>query len=251
MDAIWQRKHSKLVWRRLKYNFAWLQGKNKKMFTFIPLTVNWNINTLNHSYCFWAYITYSVLFFFAGLARFFHNGEELRKDSISLSIYKILKILSWFESQKQLNFYASSLLFVYEGSFHKTNTKYRSKALTGPKHRQAKQENKSTAYSTSLKLKSSCGQDCSSFIDVIYPKKANGFEPYSLHHQAKEMAADMEPQTNTSAEGKSSDREKEENVEVRMIDFAHVFPSDRSDDGYIYGLRSLLFFLEQILQDWC
>lgn len=189
------------------------------------------------------------MFFFAGLARFFHNGEELRKDTISLSIYKIHKILSWFENQKQLHFYASSLLFVYEGSFHKTNTKYRSKTLTGPKHRQAKQENKSTAYPTSLKLKSPCGQDCSSILDVIHQKKANGFGPYSLHHQAKEMAADMEAQTNTAAEGKSSDREKEEKVSVRMIDFAHVFPSDSSDDGYMYGLRSLLFFLEQILQD--
>ena len=38
-------------------------------------------------------------------------------------------------------------------------------------------------------------------------------------------------------------------VEVRMIDFAHVFPSQRLDRGYIYGLKHLLTVLEQILCD--
>lgn len=36
-------------------------------------------------------------------------------------------------------------------------------------------------------------------------------------------------------------------VEVRMIDFAHVFPSEGHDHGYIYGLKHLLTVLEQIL----
>ncbi|KAG8008886.1 Inositol polyphosphate multikinase, partial [Nibea albiflora] len=36
-------------------------------------------------------------------------------------------------------------------------------------------------------------------------------------------------------------------VEVRMIDFAHVFPSESHDHGYIYGLKHLLTVLEQIL----
>lgn len=40
----------------------------------------------------------------------------MRKDAIAASIQKVEKILKWFEGQKQLNFYASSLLFVYEGS---------------------------------------------------------------------------------------------------------------------------------------
>ncbi|CAB1317603.1 unnamed protein product [Coregonus sp. 'balchen'] len=36
-------------------------------------------------------------------------------------------------------------------------------------------------------------------------------------------------------------------VEVRMIDFAHVFPSESQDQGYIYGLKHLLEVLQQIL----
>lgn len=200
------------------------------------------------SYCFCADIKYSVLhlLFFAGLARFFHNGEDLRKDAISLSIHKIRNILHWFEGQKQLHFYASSLLFVYEGSLPIANAKNRSEALTGQKHRQAEPENKSNAHLTSSKMKSSCGQvNSSSILEAIhYMRNVNGFGSHSPHH-----LADMEAKTNTVVEGKSSDGGKEENVEVRMIDFAHVFPSDSSDDGYIYGLRSLLFVLEQLLQD--
>ncbi len=39
-------------------------------------------------------------------------------------------------------------------------------------------------------------------------------------------------------------------VEVKMIDFAHVFPSDVPDQGYIYGLKNLLKVLHQILEEW-
>uniref|UniRef100_A0A4W6EK79 Kinase n=1 Tax=Lates calcarifer TaxID=8187 RepID=A0A4W6EK79_LATCA len=50
-----------------------------------------------------------------GLAKFFNNGVCLRKDAVSASIHRVQQILRWFESQHQLAFYASSLLFVYEG----------------------------------------------------------------------------------------------------------------------------------------
>lgn len=188
---------------------------------------------------------------FAGLATFFHNGEELRKDAISLSIHKICNILRWFEAQKQLHFYASSLLFVYEGSLQTANTKNRSDALTGQILSQTELENKSNGHLTSSNMNSSSGQvNCSNIYKAIHcVRKVNGFGSHSLHHLAKGMMADMKAQTNNVVEGKSSNGEKEENVEVRMIDFAHVFPSDSSDDGYMYGLRSLLFVLEQILQD--
>lgn len=163
---------------------------------------------------------------------------ELRKDAISRSIHKIRNILHWFEGQKQLHFYASSLLFVYEGSCHIANTKNEIEAPTGQKYRQAEPQNISYANLTSSKLKSFCGQvNCSSSSSILFEaihtvRKVNGFGSHSPHHQDMGITADME-----------------ENVEVRMIDFAHVFPSESSDDGYMYGLRSLLFVLEQILQD--
>ncbi|EHB09390.1 Inositol polyphosphate multikinase [Heterocephalus glaber] len=64
-----------------------------------------------------------------GVSKFFHNGFGLRKDAIAASIQKIEKILQWFESQKQFNFYASSLLFVYEGSSQPTTTNPNDKTL--------------------------------------------------------------------------------------------------------------------------
>ncbi|TRY55869.1 hypothetical protein DNTS_029120 [Danionella cerebrum] len=114
----------------------------------------------------------------SGLMQFFHNGQDLRRRTISLIIEKIQNILHWFLSQSQLHFYASSLLLVYEGAYT-------------PDHHERS-------------LNSTCG---------------------------------------------STGEMEEEAVEVKMIDFAHVFPSDCADEGYIYGLRSLLDTLEQILMD--
>jgi 1D-myo-inositol-tetrakisphosphate 5-kinase/inositol-polyphosphate multikinase len=38
-------------------------------------------------------------------------------------------------------------------------------------------------------------------------------------------------------------------VEVRMIDFAHVFPSNTIDEGYVYGLKHLVSVLRSILDN--
>ncbi|KAK1330178.1 hypothetical protein QTO34_010364 [Cnephaeus nilssonii] len=59
-----------------------------------------------------------------GVSRvFFHHGFCLRKDAVAASIGKMERILQWFERQKQLNFYAGSLLLAYEGSPHPATTK--------------------------------------------------------------------------------------------------------------------------------
>lgn len=208
------------------------------LLTYTPLTVNANINI---TFIQFLHQNLKCFFSFTGLAIFFHNGEKLRKDAISLSIHKIRNILHWFEGQKQLHFYASSLLFVYEGFHHIANT--------GLKYRQADLGNKSNAYLSSLKLKSSCGQvNCSSIFEPIPNVKKENSSHY-LHHHSVEMVTNIEAKANSVVKGKSSNRKKEKDVEVRMIDFAHVFSTDSSDDGYMYGLRSLLFVLDQILQD--
>ncbi|XP_019636006.1 PREDICTED: inositol polyphosphate multikinase-like [Branchiostoma belcheri] len=35
-------------------------------------------------------------------------------------------------------------------------------------------------------------------------------------------------------------------IDVRMIDFAHVFPSDHIDENYLYGIKNLISYLEKI-----
>eukprot|EP00058_Branchiostoma_floridae_P011280 XP_002596768.1 hypothetical protein BRAFLDRAFT_120494 [Branchiostoma floridae] len=35
-------------------------------------------------------------------------------------------------------------------------------------------------------------------------------------------------------------------IDVRMIDFAHVYPSDHIDENYLYGIKNLISYLEKI-----
>lgn len=151
------------------------------------------------------------VFAFTGLTRFFHNGENIRKDAIYLIISKIQSILRWFESQTRLHFYASSLLLIYEGSPHGFN---------GTKH---------------MRVKSQCNHGSS----------------YRTHSQPywTDLPHDIQSERNING-GSVKEDSLEEQVDVKMIDFAHVFPSDGPDESYMYGLRNLLGNLEHILKDW-
>ncbi|KAL6487245.1 hypothetical protein MHYP_G00038710 [Metynnis hypsauchen] len=209
-----------------------------------------------------------------GLAQFFHNGVELRKDAVSLSICKVRDILRWFEGQKQLHFYASSLLFVYEGSPHLANRiKWREDAQTGQENKQGEPECNNNIHLANCKLwghrcslasqRSACSWlNCSDLPqDIHHVRHKNGIWPHSLHYHLEQANGnrvsseeDMRVVDDKSTGfGKARLRdgigEKKEDVDVRMIDFAHVFPSDSPDEDYIYGLRNLLSVLEQILKN--
>nr|XP_046232116.1 inositol polyphosphate multikinase [Scatophagus argus]XP_046232117.1 inositol polyphosphate multikinase [Scatophagus argus]XP_046232118.1 inositol polyphosphate multikinase [Scatophagus argus] len=267
-----------------------------------------------------------------GLAKFFHNGVSLRKDAVSASICRVQRILRWFESQHQLTFYASSLLFVYEGlpsssslpclSSHFSTPSISQKAgktamlsLGGDsnwggeeKRLEGVGEDEEVAeYNNNNNIQVTVPWDYS--LATIYTNHTKA----GHHHYAKgnlhgnsgdsgpvEMIVSSVSGDNISAlcvednstwkrtgeshqlpngngnksqlEGKDEDGEREESgrrreneklkeqggdtaelgggdteVEVRMIDFAHVFPSESHDHGYIYGLKHLLMVLEQIL----
>jgi len=49
------------------------------------------------------------------LAVFFNNGEKVRKHVVEAFLAKVKEVQQWMESQKDLRFYSSSLLFLYEG----------------------------------------------------------------------------------------------------------------------------------------
>lgn len=76
------------------------------------------------------------------------------------------------------------------------------------------------------------------------------------HHQGKQDNSRWQPNGNCNpvqleAKGQEKPGEADQllaDVEVRMIDFAHVFPSEVQDHGYIYGLRNLLKVLKEILE---
>ncbi|XP_061912399.1 inositol polyphosphate multikinase [Entelurus aequoreus] len=257
-----------------------------------------------------------------GLAKFFHNGVCLRKDAVAASIRRVKTILGWFESQRQLAFYASSLLFVYEGlpsSF--TSSAFSSLFSTptispiagsrcwygeeeGRLEIGGKKEDMAEYNNNNFQVAVPC--DCS--LDSVYTNHRKG----GLHICAKskihgnsgdactlgtttcqpisgEKLPEGREQDNSTwlsqqppngngnksqLEGKAEDKEREKSsrreedivrgqggddaaelsrrdadVEVKMIDFAHVFPSESHDHGYIYGLKRLLTVLEQILCD--
>lgn len=254
-----------------------------------------------------------------GLAKFFHNGVTLRRDAVSASICRVQQILRWFESQQQLTFYASSLLFVYEGlpsfsssspfsslvnihSFSPTEGKTAAVSEVRDGSRDAegriiqeKQEENMEECNNNSSNQRSAPWDYS--LGRIYKHHLKGDLhrcPKTNVHGPSGDAVDVTV-TSVSAdnnlvscnEGKACKRKGESQsppnvnrnisqverkpgregeearlrrrggeptqgqraqpeVEVRMIDFAHVFQSDSPDHGYIYGLKHLLSVLEQI-----
>uniref|UniRef100_A0A672YC89 Kinase n=1 Tax=Sphaeramia orbicularis TaxID=375764 RepID=A0A672YC89_9TELE len=194
-----------------------------------------------------------------GLAKFFHNGASLRKDAVLASIWRVQRILRWFESQRQLTFFASSLLFVYEGL--PSSSARPLSSPVGTSSLKAGQEEELTEYNNNNNIQVAMAWDYS--LDAMYTNHRKG-----SHHQCakgrlhdnsswKRTGESLQQQKAPNANGNKlqAEREEEESqeireeVEVRMIDFAHVFPSDSHDQGYIYGLKHLLTVLEQILCD--
>ncbi|KAK2815435.1 hypothetical protein Q5P01_025902 [Channa striata] len=258
-----------------------------------------------------------------GLAKFFHNGVTLRKDAVSASICKVQRILQWFESQRQLAFYASSLLFVYEGLPSSSPSSSLSSLIGTPSvsptvvksamlsavvdsaqdgEKQVKQEGSGqeegvgeynnnniqvsvpldysmdtiyanhrkgghhhcakgqlfgnggaggavqTTGSSIFRENSALCDDSSAWKRTGDLQQPNGngnksqLEVLDAEREHRRRAEEMGGRGGGALEGSAGDAE----VEVRMIDFAHVFPSDSHDHGYIYGLKHLLTVLEQI-----
>uniref|UniRef100_A0A8D0A7Z4 Kinase n=1 Tax=Sander lucioperca TaxID=283035 RepID=A0A8D0A7Z4_SANLU len=186
-----------------------------------------------------------------GLAKFFHNGVSLRKDAVSASIRRVQCILRWFESQQQLAFYASSLLFVYEGlPSSSSSSSLSGRCGEGKVRQEGARPGEEVAEYNNNNIQVPVPWDYS--LSTIYTNHRKGG-----HHLWKdedgeregrgrrEAEEELKGRGGNATEGGGGDTE----VEVRMIDFAHVFPSESHDHGYIYGLKNLLTVLEQILCD--
>ncbi|CAI5774645.1 inositol polyphosphate multikinase [Podarcis lilfordi] len=204
-----------------------------------------------------------------GVAQFFHNGFCLRKDAVAASIQKIKEILQWFEKQKQLNFYASSLLFVYDGLYPMTTTWLNDGSLV-EKGRVSKGQVPSGGtleYNNNIRVISSTENG------KVETSVGKGFSKmYALHkrHQSQiSLKVETVEQDNIWKSSACLSQEhlngnvipqlekvfchmpttlpESMEVEVRMIDFAHVFPSNTHDEGYIHGLKNLITVLQNIL----
>ncbi|CAH2322208.1 inositol polyphosphate multikinase, partial [Pelobates cultripes] len=210
-----------------------------------------------------------------GVSKFFYNGTSLRKDVVANCIQQVQSILAWFENQESLNFYASSLLFVYEGLPSQITKRLIDGSMVDKRVVQR-------GILTDGEL-----AECNNNIHVLSATE-NGKPEDSLEKNLsrrygnQKKACSKRHHSQVSREVESSDRDntrksrnnisqehvngnlipKLENVfchvpadlnpcsqvDVRMIDFAHVFPSNGKDIGYIYGLKNLIAVLQNILK---
>lgn len=216
------------------------------------------------------------VYFFAGISKFFHSGYCLRKDVIAASIQKVEKILEWFEGQKQLNFYASSLLFVYEGSCQPPTMRLGDVTLAekGGVPKGLLSGGDVLEYNNNIhvinstengKIEASVGKGLSKFYALhkkAYSKrhhsqlslKVENLEQDNVWKSStcitqEHLNGNVIPQLEKVFCHMPADIKESTNVEVRMIDFAHVFPSNTKDEGYIYGLKNLITVLQNILDN--
>ncbi|KAJ8264398.1 hypothetical protein GJAV_G00148730 [Gymnothorax javanicus] len=197
-----------------------------------------------------------------GLSKFFYNGNGLRKDAVSGGIQKVEKILQWFEGQRQLHFYASSLLFVYEGAPQEGSPKMaatcHSEEALNPKARRPNEG--VTEFNNNIHLPSPGENGLLSDAYALHRRGCGqGHRDDARNAQQdklwKFITQNALEQPNGNAVQHRQEGEDKEcqgpdeggDVEVRMIDFAHVFPSETQDEGYIYGLKNLLSVLRQIV----
>ncbi|NXD63837.1 IPMK multikinase, partial [Eolophus roseicapillus] len=211
-----------------------------------------------------------------GISKFFHSGYCLRKDVIAASIRKVEKILEWFEGQKQLNFYASSLLFVYEGSCQPPTMRLGDITLSekGGVPKGLIPGGDVLEYNNNIhvinstengKIEASVGKGLSKFYALhkkAYSKrhhsqlslKVENLEQDNVWKSStcitqEHLNGNVIPQLEKVFCHMPADIKESANVEVRMIDFAHVFPSNTKDEGYIYGLKNLITVLQNILDN--
>ncbi|XP_010157056.1 PREDICTED: inositol polyphosphate multikinase, partial [Eurypyga helias] len=211
-----------------------------------------------------------------GISKFFHNGYCLRKDAIAASIQRIEKILEWFEGQKQLNFYASSLLFVYEGSCQATAVRLSAVTLAEKRGvpRGLLAGGDILEYNNNIhvinstengKIEASVSKGLSKFYALhkkAYSKrhhsqlslKVENLEQGNVWKSSacitqEHLNGNVLPQLEKVFCHVPAEIKESASVEVRMIDFAHVFPSNTKDEGYIYGLKNLITVLQNILDN--
>lgn len=216
---------------------------------------------------------------------------------MAASILKVQHILRWFEEQKRFHFYASSLLFVYEGSPPPAVPLGTTGGALEPGgghgdcgggggggrgERQVVLEYNNNIEQSLSTMYALHKQACTMRHHDGVPDNGGWRHPPTVAHQPngnriphaleklsqeqenggdgehRNGGEDMEGsegwgrrKTTATTTTTTTMRESTggDDVEVRMIDFAHVFPSESSDEGYIYGLKNLIRVLQEMLEE--
>ncbi|XP_076850353.1 inositol hexakisphosphate kinase 1 [Brachyhypopomus gauderio] len=162
----------------------------------------------------------SIEGFRLALYQFMHNGSQLRKDLFEPVLRKLRSLKAVLERQASYRFYSSSLLIIYEGKEPE-----REAWVPPPPEKEPPPPQPASGPSRPLR----------SHGDRPRPSMQEAPPPSEPHSPPPPLA----PPT----------------VDVRMIDFAHStfkgFRDDQTvhdgpDQGYVFGLESLINILEAI-----
>ena len=161
----------------------------------------------------------------SALENFFHNGTSVRWDCLDEIAKSVSRLRDALLSVRNMRFYSSSLLLIYEGRDRNSGPSSSSSAQSQPKKEPHVMSKSST---------SSCSSSSSS-------------------SESSDEASDEEPKS--SAMSASARR-----VDMRLIDFAHCHwigneketgdtdtnGADVDDSGLLFGIDNLLRILHEI-----
>ena len=174
-------------------------------------------------------------------------------------LQKLYKIRRWFKSQRMFNFYASSLLMVYEGDTQENNfytpCNNCDKSDCGystTDSLQTDSENFSSAAENSSSTMAD-GVDVNSVETVLSEQNDTASSGVGSSGHVDDLSStasisDISVDTPSPSHSSSLNSHDAILADVRMIDFTHVFFVDDEDDNYLYGLNNLIENMESLLK---
>ena len=151
-----------------------------------------------------------LILFSLGIIPYLSPDEVLEPRLVRAFLRRLSAIESWFLGQRKYAFIASSLLFVYDGEALPKTIKRHNSCSTNGLANDAIHQN----------------------VDVIHQN--NG-----VSNERKDRPG--------SVETEEEDVFFDSHIDVRMIDFTHVFPANGLDENYLTGLRSLMGYLRRLV----
>ncbi|XP_061192029.1 inositol polyphosphate multikinase-like isoform X1 [Saccostrea echinata] len=150
---------------------------------------------------------------FQGFGKFFSLDGVLQKEVIKAVIVGLKEILEWFNKQRTFHFYASSILIVFDGDASSPLSFRTSTSSSG--------------------LKGSVAENC-----------CNGDTDSIIENDFSNVISSDFVDTMTYSQSEAVNPK----VQVRMIDFAHVYHMPEEDENYIFGLKHLIDDLHRLLK---
>jgi len=200
------------------------------------------------------------------LRQFFCNGLVMRLDVIQTLLRKLVELKAVVEDLESYRFYTSSLLVIYDGSFHQTGSHSRCCEEIEPQTRN------SLSTSSLLQLSGRCVTGSGPALGVERSRSLDDISQCHQFHRSidnkaigigsrkKSVSYDSISSLGNSPEGRSRSialsLEADKLVDLKIIDFAHSTHRGLRDStqhegpdlGFLLGLENLILVLHE-LQD--